>query len=107
MKFKLKIMSHKFGILLQEGVNDIGKFKVVAVPRENMLTIVTKWSDTEESDQSGQSQKVPEMWANGWSVEWFEDSENNECRTAISDAMNAYNAKYVDNKITIDQLIIQ
>lgn len=97
-------MNNKYGILLQEGQADIQKFIVVAIPRDFMVTVVTKESAKPYIDKNGQSQKIPEAWANGWSVEWTEDSEKNECRTAIINAMNAFNAKYT-NKLTIDQLI--
>lgn len=98
-------MVHKYGILLVEGTNDIDKFQVVAIPRDNMLSVITKLSSIKYTDQSGQSEKVPVAWANGWSVEWFEDSKINDCRTAIKNAMDAYNSKYPD-KLTIDQLIV-
>ena len=98
-------MNKKYGVLLVEGTDEIDKFQVVAIPRDNMLSVISKLSSIEYTDQSGQSEKVPVAWANGWSVEWFETSETNANRTAIKNAMDVYNAKYV-NKLTIDQLIL-
>lgn len=97
-------MVHKYGILLDEGKGDIDKFQVVAIPRVDMLCVITKLSDKKYTDKIGQSEKVPIDWANGWSVEWYEESDKNECRTAIKNAMDVYNSKH-DIKVNIEQLI--
>ena len=93
----------KYGILLQEGQLDIDKFLVVSLPRDNMQSVVTKWSDNDFVDENGQSSKIPEAWGNGWIVEWVEETQNEQCVKAITDAMDTFNSKYT-NKIAIDQL---
>ena len=94
----------KSGILLQEGQLDIDKFLVVSLPRYSMQSVVTKWSDNDFIDENGQSSKIPEGWGNGWIVKWVEETQNEQCVKAITDAMDTFNLKYPDNPITIDQL---
>lgn len=94
----------KYGILLQEGQADIDKFLVVSIPRDDMQTVVAKWSDADFVDENGQSSKIPEAWGNGWVVKWVEETQNEQCLAAINSAMDAFNLKY-ENQITIDQLI--
>ena len=101
-----EIQTVKYGILLQEGQADIDKFLVVAVPRDNMESVVTKWSENDFTDENGQAAKIPEAWGNGWVVKWIEETQNEQCLEAINNAMDAFNLKYT-NKITIDQLIIE
>lgn len=103
----------KYGILLQEGYADIPKFQVGTVngkpgqyKRDQMVTVLVEETAQAYTDKIGQSAKVPTKWANGILVEWLEDSEVNENRTAIENAMLAYNQKHPQDKVTIDQLIL-
>ena len=93
----------KYGILLQEGEADRGKFQVAT---NIWKTVILQESEDTISDVSGVPKPSVISWASGREVEWFIETQNTECIQAITDAMDAYNSKYPDNNpITIDQLI--
>ena len=92
----------KYGILLQEGESDKGKFQVAT---DQLVTIVIKESEDTITDVAGYEKHSIICWASGRAVKWFIETQETECMQAITDAMDAYNLKYPENPITIDQLM--
>jgi len=97
-------MAHKYAIALAEvPLTDLEKFDVVTVPRSNMTTIVTEYSEP-IPDGTGQIEPVPLRWANGWIVEAMEWTE--EHTEIIMSAVAEYNDKYPEYPIPNDYPII-
>ena len=89
---------HKYGIALAEVSQlDLEKFDVVSIPRDQMKTIVTSYSDP-ITDGSGQAEPIPLTWANGWIVE--STNWTAELTDVINKGVTDYNVKYPSNKIT-------
>jgi hypothetical protein len=89
--------NHKYAIALAEvSITDLEKFDIVSVPRSQMLTVVTEWSQP-ISDRNGQEEAIPLKWANGWIVESANWTQ--ELTDIIVNAMLVYNAKYPNNAI--------
>jgi hypothetical protein len=97
-------MAHKYGIALAEvSLTDLEKFDVVTVPRSNMTTIVTDWSEP-IPDGTNQIEPVPLRWANGWIVEAVEWTD--EHTEIIMAAVAEYNDKYPEFPIPPDTVLI-
>lgn len=92
----------QYGIALAEVSDlDLEKFDIVAIPRNQMRTIVTKYGNP-ITDRSGQTEPVPCNWANGWvvqAVNWTAEHTN-----IINKGIADYNNKYPDNPISQDEV---
>jgi hypothetical protein len=95
---------NKYGIALAEvSQENLKKFDVITVPRAQMTTIVTKYSDP-ITDGSGQTEPIPCCWANGWIVESIKWTQ--EHTDIINQGAADFNAKYPDTPITQTEKMI-
>jgi hypothetical protein len=96
--------NHKYAIALAEvSITGLEKFDVVSIPRSQLQTIVTEWSEP-ITDKNGQEEAIPLKWANGWIVESANWTQ--ELTDIIVNAMLAYNLKYPNNAIPNDYPLI-